>query len=133
MGNIEIIKFKSYGDERGSLLSFEERRNIPFDIKRIYFLYNNNKTLSRGFHAHINLKQVLVCISGKCDVIVDDGKIRNNYELNNPEEGLLIQNLMWRELHNLSSECIIAVMANQYYDEKDYIRDYEEFLAIKYG
>lgn len=123
------IKFKSISDQRGSLISFEEKKNIPFGIKRVYFLYNNDKDLSRGFHAHIKLKQVLVCITGSCEIIIDDGNSRTNYELNNSEEGLYIEGCLWREIHHISDHCVLAVLASEYYDENDYIRDYDKFLS----
>lgn len=127
------IKFKSIGDSRGSLISFEEYKNIPFKIKRVYFLYDNDKGLSRGFHAHIKLKQVLVCITGSCEIIIDDGKVRTNYKLNNPEVGLYIEGCLWREIHHISKDCILAVLADEYYDENDYIRDYDQFLFQLHG
>lgn len=127
------IKFQSIGDRRGSLISFEADKNIPFGIKRVYFLYNNDENLSRGFHAHIKLKQVLVCITGSCEIIIDDGKSRINYELNDPKLGLYIEGRLWREIHHISKDCVLAVLASEHYDESDYIRDYDQFLSQSNG
>ncbi|KYG64729.1 dTDP-6-deoxy-3,4-keto-hexulose isomerase [Bdellovibrio bacteriovorus] len=121
------LKFKVLSDARGKLIALEGGRQIPFDIKRIYYLYDLND-LPRGFHAHYKLKQVMICLNGSLRVYLDDGKGRKeNIELSNPQEAVLIDNLVWHEMHDFSKDCVIAVLASDYYDEADYIRDYSIF------
>lgn len=129
MNKRKIIRFKDIGDVRGGLISLEEEENIPFIIKRVYFLYNPNTEMSRGFHAHKKLEQVVVCLKGKCRFILDDGIERISYELNKPTEGLYIGNNEWREMHDFSDDCVLAVIASEKYDESDYIRDYKTFKS----
>jgi len=128
MSLIKTIKFKPLGDERGSLISLEGNKNVPFDIKRVYCIFGTGKDVSRGFHAHRNLEQVVVCITGSCRFILDDGKIKEDIILDDATKGILIEGLIWREMCDFSSDCVLMVLANGYYDESDYIRDYSEFL-----
>ncbi|EOU9921904.1 WxcM-like domain-containing protein, partial [Escherichia coli] len=115
-------------DERGSLISFESNKNIPFEIKRVYYIYATREKISRGFHAHKKLKQVVVAVHGSCDFCVDNGLVRNTYHLNSPSQALLIDSLCWREMHNFSEDCVLMVLASDYYDPDDYIHDYNSFL-----
>lgn len=124
---MSLLSFDIQGDHRGSLIALEANRQVPFDIKRVYYIFNTKLGVSRGFHAHKTLKQVLVCVSGSCQLIVDDGKKKNKYNLDSPHVGLYIEGLVWREMHNFSEDCVLLVLANEYYDEHDYIRDYAEF------
>jgi dTDP-4-dehydrorhamnose 3,5-epimerase-like enzyme len=128
--NHELIEFKSFGDERGSLVAIEKGNNSPFEIKRVYYIFDNMKAVDRGFHAHIKLKQIAIAISGSCTFIIDDGKKREEILLDNPTKGLLIEGLTWREMKNFSKNCVLIVLASEPYDENDYIRDYEHFLRI---
>lgn len=121
--------FKEIGDKRGSLVSLEGRRNIPFDIKRVYYIYDTLPNVVRGLHAHRDLQQVLVCVAGSCKITVDDGYAREEILLNSPASGLLIRNLIWREMHDFSEGCVLMVLASGPYEESDYIRDYNDFLA----
>lgn len=131
---IKKINFDVFGDERGSLISLETHKNIPFDIKRIYYIFNTKTGVSRGFHAHRNLKQVVICLSGSCDFTLDDGKTRESITLDKPNEAIYIENYQWREMHNFSSDCVLIVIASEHYSEDDYIRDYDLFLKeIKNG
>lgn len=123
----DIIDFVVMGDDRGSLVAIENSKNIPFDIKRIYYIYDVNNGIERGFHAHKNLKQIAIAISGKCTFVVDDGNKRNEVVLDNPAKGLYIDGLIWREMKHFSKECTLLVLASDYYDESDYIRNYDEF------
>jgi len=126
---IEIINFEIKGDERGSLISLEENKNIPFDIKRVYYIFNTVEGIRRGFHAHKKLKQLLVCVSGSCKVLLDDGKSKEEISLDNPSKGLLIESMIWREMFDFSPDCVLMVLANEVYDENDYLRDYQQFLS----
>ena len=130
MSLINIISFKSLGDERGSLLALESNKNIPFDIKRVYYIFGTKEATARGFHAHKNLKQIAVCVTGSCRFVLDNGKQKEEVVLDNATKGLLIKNLTWREMYDFSPDCVLMVLANKYYDESDYIRDYNDFLRI---
>lgn len=128
MSLIKLLNFQSFGDERGCLISLEQQKNIPFDIKRIYYLYNTETNIARGFHAHIELEQVAICLKGSCRFILDDGQSRESVLLNSPDVGLYIGNNQWREMHDFSDDCVLIVIASELYDESDYIRDYNKFL-----
>ena len=130
MKTMEKIKLKIHGDERGRLVALESNISVPFEIKRVYYIYGTQNNVSRGFHAHKQLRQLAVCVSGSCRLLLDDGKSKKNIILNNPSEGLLIDNLIWREIHDFSSDCVLMILTNEYYDELDYIRDYEKFKEI---
>ncbi len=123
-----LIELKSIGDERGSLIALEAHREIPFDVKRIYYIYHTKEGVSRGYHAHKNLQQLAVCVAGKCRMILDDGKNRHDYWLDSPNKGLLIDSMIWREMHDFTEDCVLAVFASEFYNEADYIRNYEAFL-----
>ncbi|MFA0038845.1 FdtA/QdtA family cupin domain-containing protein [Vibrio sp. 10N.261.52.A1] len=127
---IKMLEFSVLGDQRGSLISLEEQRNIPFDIKRVYYIYNTKNEISRGFHAHKNLEQVAICVKGSCRIVLDDGQSRESVVLDSPDQGLYIDNNKWREMHDFSKDCVLLVLASNIYDESDYIRDYEEFLRL---
>jgi len=131
MGLVKIINFNSIGDERGQLVSFEENKNIPFDVKRVYCIYATKKNVVRGLHAHKVLKQVAIALTGSCKFVLDDGYNREEQILNSPTQGLLIDSCLWREMHNFSDDCVLMVLASDYYDENDYVRDYQEFLKTK--
>lgn len=128
MSIIKLIKLDLLGDERGSLISLEQKKNIPFDIKRVYYLFGTKNGVSRGFHAHKNLQQVAICVRGSCRFILDDGQSRESIVLDSPDIGLYIDNAKWREMHEFSDDCVLMVLASDYYDESDYVRDYDEFL-----
>lgn len=125
-----ILDFKTNGDERGSLVALESYKNIPFDIKRVYYIFGTKSGVVRGLHAHKNLMQVLICLKGSCRVVLDDGSIKEQVVLNTPNQGLLVENIIWREMHDFSADCVLLVLASENYDENDYIRDYGEFLEV---
>jgi len=130
---INILDFKILGDDRGSLISIEQSKNIPFNIKRVYYIFGTKKNIRRGFHAHKKLKQVAICISGSCEFLLDNGKTKKTILLNSPDKGLLINVMIWREMYNFSNNCTLIVLANEYYNESDYIRNYDEFLKMVNG
>lgn len=123
-----MISLQVSGDKRGSLIALEENKNIPFDVKRIYYIFDTKTNVSRGFHAHYNLEQVAICLKGSVTFILDDGKERKSVLLNSPSVGLHIRGLIWREMHDFSDDCVLMVVASEHYDEADYIRDYDTFL-----
>jgi len=126
---IEIINFEIKGDERGGLIALEGNKNIPFDIKRVYYIFDAKSNVRRGFHAHKKLKQLLVCVAGSCKILLDDGKEKTEILLDNPSKGLLIESMIWREMFDFSPDCVLMVLANEIYDESDYFRDYQQFLS----
>lgn len=130
MSLINLIDFPALGDERGSLVALESEQTIPFNIKRIYYLFGTQQGVARGFQAHHNLQQVAVCITGKCRMILDDGHHREEVWLNSSTKGLVIGDLVWREMHDFSEDCVLLVLPSEHYDENDYIRHNDEFLKV---
>ncbi|WP_318392048.1 FdtA/QdtA family cupin domain-containing protein [Enterobacter sp.] len=128
--NINIVPLQTHGDERGSLVSLEETNNIPFAIKRVYYMYDTKKDTRRGFHAHKKLKQLVVALKGSCRFVLDNGIERVEVVLDNPAQGLLLDSLIWREMYDFSEDCVLMVLADSHYDESDYIRNYEEFAKL---
>lgn len=130
MSLIKWIDFPALGDERGSLVALEAEKSVPFVIKRVYYIFGTKAGVSRGFHAHKKLQQVAICITGSCRMILDDGQQRREALLNSPNKGLVIGDLVWREMHDFSKDCVLLVLASEHYDESDYIRDYTNFLEL---
>lgn len=128
MSLLQFVNFPPLGDDRGSLVALEGNNTVPFDIKRVYYIFGTQTGVSRGFHAHKNLKQVAVCVTGKCRMIIDNGKERVETWLDSPTKGLLINDLVWREMHDFSDDCVLLVLASEHYDEADYIRNYDKFI-----
>lgn len=127
---IRMIDFTVRGDERGSLVALESGSGaIPFEVKRVYYIYGTQADIARGKHAHYALKQVLTCVSGACDILLDDGKERTTVRLDSPAKGLFIDGFIWREMSNFSPDCVLLVLASEHYDEADYVRDYQRFLT----
>lgn len=129
---MQVVKymFQPHGDERGQLISLEEMKDIPFKIKRVYYMYDTVQGVTRGFHAHRSLQQILVCVHGSCKVRLDNGHEKKVVALEKPYEGLYIANNMWREMFEFSSDAVLMVFASELYDESDYIRNYDEFLRF---
>lgn len=128
--NVQIIAIPKIEERRGNL-SVIENDTVPFDIKRVYYLYDVPSGAERGGHAHKNLQQFLVALSGSFDVVLNDGKEERIITLNKPYEGLLINSGIWRELQNFSSGSVCLVVASEVYIEDDYIRDFDEFMCSK--
>lgn len=120
--------FQPHGDSRGQLVALEEMKDIPFTIKRVYYMYETAEGIIRGNHAHKKLEQILVCIHGKCKIRLDDGREKKIVPLEKPYEGLYVASNMWREMYEFSSDAVLLVLASEFYDESDYIRNYDEFL-----
>lgn len=126
---MQILKyvFQQHGDERGQLVALEEKKDIPFEVKRVYYMYDTGEGVRRGFHAHKSLQQILICIHGSCKILLDNGEEKKVVYLEKPYEGLYIANNMWREMYDFSSDAVLMVLASDYYNEDDYIRNYDEF------
>lgn len=127
---IKTISFPPLGDDRGSLVALETQKTVPFEVKRVYYIFGTKPGVSRGFHAHHALQQVAVCVTGKCRMVLDDGEQREEVWLDSPTKGLLIGDLIWREMHDFSPDCVLLVLASEFYNEADYIRSYEDFKRI---
>lgn len=129
---MQVIKyaFQQHGDQRGQLIALEVYRDIPFEIKRVYYMYQTGREVRRGFHAHKSLEQILICIHGSCKVQLDNGREKKAVTLETPYEGLYISNDMWREMYDFSEDAVLLVLASDYYKEEDYIRDYNDFLQM---
>ena len=125
----KIIQLPKITDPRGNLTFIEGGNHIPFDIKRVYYLYDVPGGSDRGSHAHKNLHQFIVAMSGSFDVVLNDGKETKRFHLNRSYNGLYVCPMMWRDLDNFSSGSVCMVLASERYDEDDYIRDYQEFLS----
>mgnify|MGYP004448768345 FL=1 len=133
MSLVEWIKFPVLGDERGSLVVAESNINVPFAIERIYYIFNTQKDTPRGFHAHYDLKQVAICLSGSCRMLLDNGQRKDEVWLDSSTKGLVIDKRVWHEMHEFSEDCILLVLASAHYSEADYIRDYDKFLEVVNG
>lgn len=128
--HIELLNFKTLGDDRGSLVALEENYNTPFAIKRVYYIFDTKSGVRRGYHAHKYLKQMAISISGSCKFLLDDGSTREHILLDSPNKGLLIEGLVWREMYDFSEDCILLIIASEHFNEDDYIRDYDTFLKL---
>jgi len=128
--NAEIIKLQFFNDfPDGNLVIGESNKNVPFAIKRFYFINNLfNKKAIRGLHAHKKLQQIIVCLNGSFELHLDDGDTKQKIIMNDPCTGIYIKAELWRVMKNFSSDCVILVVVNSYYKESDYIRDYDKFL-----
>ena len=125
----KLIDLPKVSDPRGNLSFIEAGQHVPFDIKRVYYLYDVPGGSDRGSHAHKTLHQFIVAMSGSFDVVLDDGRAQKRFHLNRSYYGLYICPMMWRYLDNFSSGAVCMVLASAHFNEKDYIRDHGEFLA----
>jgi oxalate decarboxylase/phosphoglucose isomerase-like protein (cupin superfamily) len=127
--NYKIIDIPKINNTRGNI-GVVENDTIPFDVKRVYYLFDVPSGAKRGGHAHKKLKQVILAISGSFDVVLKDGKSKEIITLNRPDKGLLIENNIWRELENFSSGSVCLVLASEEFSEADYIRNYKDYLSF---
>ena len=125
---IITYEFRPHGDDRGQLVALEEWKEIPFQVKRVYYMYDTVEGVTRGKHAHKSLQQILICVHGSCKVLLDDGKEKEVVVLDQPNLGLYVSNVMWREMFDFSPDAVLMVLASEPYDESDYIRNYDAFL-----
>ena len=122
----DFLNFKKFCDDRGFLISLEENKNIPFNIKRVYYLCDLSDK-ARGFHSHLELKQVIICLAGSFRLTLEDASGRRSYILNKANVGVFVGPSTWREMSDFSVGTVIIVLASEVYDEEDYIRNYDEF------
>lgn len=124
-----LKEFTIHGDDTGSLIAIEALKDIPFKIRRVYYVYNTVAGAIRGRHAHKKLEQVIFCPKGSCDFILDDGLKRVTIKMDAPNKGLYIKGNIWREFTNFSPDCVVMVLASLPYDAKDYVKNYDVFLS----
>lgn len=134
-GDSDKMEIKFYdlqvrGDARGSLIAVEGGKDIPFDIRRVYYIFETKMNVRRGFHAHKELQQIAICVTGSCKFHLDDGSATAEILLNSPAKGLFIGKMIWREMYDFTPDCVLMVLANEHYSEDDYIRDYSAFKAL---
>ena len=125
---IKMYSFQPHGDNRGQLVAIEENKDVPFSVRRVYYMYDTTFGVRRGYHAHKQLEQILICVHGSCKILLDNGLEKEEVILDNPSVGLYVGNNMWREMFDFSPDAVLMVLASELYDESDYIRDYDAFL-----
>jgi len=133
VSQVRIIELPKIADPRGNLTFLEGGRHCPFEIKRIFYLYDVPGGETRAGHANKGLDQLIIAASGSFDVVVDDGRERKRFFLNRSYNGLFVPRMLWRELENFSSGSVCLVLASEFYDAKDYYRDYDEFKRVVTG
>jgi len=126
--NISLIDITTKYDKRGNLSIIEAQKDIPFEIKRVYYIWGNKDNLPRGGHAHKELWQAIIAMHGSCKIKIYDGKSTNDYILNKPDNVLIFPPGYWRDLVAFEDDCVLLVLASDYYNESDYIRDYDEYI-----
>lgn len=130
----KLLNFKVRGDYNGKLVALEKGEEFPFEIKRVYYIWGTAPHITRGNHAHKHLEQVIVCTSGSCDFMLDNGRgEKETVHLDSPTQGLYIKSNIWRQFTNFSQDCVVMVLASEHYKEEDYIRNYEDFLKSVHG
>ncbi len=130
MQGYRVIDFEIHPDERGKLTSLSSSKEIPFEIKRLYYTWDMPKEAIRGGHAHRNLDEVVICLHGFCDFVLDDGKETLTIHLDRPNKGIYIPAHLWRDFRNFSSDCVVILIASDYFHPEDHIKDYNEFLEL---
>lgn len=133
LDDCRILSLPKIQDARGNLTFIENSQEIPFEMKRVYYLYDVPGGADRGAHAHKALHQLVIAVSGSFEIELDDGQNKRRFRLDRPYSGLYICPLMWRQLDNFSSGAVCLVLASEVYDEGDYLRDYQEFLKVAKG
>lgn len=128
MEKYKIINFKQHGDERGHLVVIEGNKDVPFDIKRVFYIYGSSFDVVRGQHANRKTEFVLINVSGTSKVKIDDGIEQCIVELNEPHMGVYIPTMVWKDMYDFSEDSVLLVLASEHYDSSEYIRDYSEFL-----
>jgi len=128
INDCRMVNLPKISDPRGNLTFVEGQRHVPFEIKRVYYLYDVPGGEKRGGHAHKALQQLLIAMSGSFDVVVDDGREKQRFHLNRSYHGLYIPSMIWRDMDNFSSGSVCLVLASEYYSEADYYRDYEDYI-----
>ncbi|MHA6203611.1 sugar 3,4-ketoisomerase [Dyella soli] len=126
---IERVQLQAHGDHGGMLIALEQERNVPFEIRRVYYIFATKSDVHRGRHAHRHLHQLAVAVRGSVTFLLDDGTGPVEIVLNDPSQGLMLGRMVWRELYDFSDDCVLMVLADQLYDPADYITDYAAFIS----
>ena len=126
-----LIQFHKITDRSGHLVALEENRNLPFDVKRIFYIYGVSGNIVRGNHANRFSRIVFIAVKGKCKISVKDGNSKQEFILSRPEVGLFTDRMTWKELSDFSPDCVLLALSDAYYDKQEYITDYEEFKRLK--
>lgn len=124
----KILEFDIKGDEKGHLIAFEEDQNVPFEIKRVFYIFGTQNGVARGNHANRNTKFLLISVSGSCKVDVFDGQNKETISLDKPNKGLFMDKMVWKKMYAFSPDCVLLALASEYYDENEYIRNHDDFL-----
>ena len=124
-----LVPLTVRGDARGSLVAIEGKRDLPFAIARVYYVFGTTAGVDRGCHAHHTLRQLAIPVAGSCTMLLDDGQDRVSVRLDDPAVGLTVPPMVWHMMSDFSPDCVLMVLADEVYDEGDYIRDYDDFLA----
>jgi len=130
---MSVTHHKVLGDHRGQLVAIEGKDDVPFDIKRVFYIYDTQKDVPRGNHAHYKTKQYLIAVNGSCKVTLDNGKKEQTFNLDEPNKGLFQDALIWGSMHDFSDDCVLLVFADNHYKSEDYITDYNDFLEVMNG
>lgn len=128
-----LIEFPQKGDDRGHLVIVEGNQDIPFEIKRVFYIYGSEKDVIRGKHANYNSEFVLINVAGTSKVRVDDGINEKIFSLDRPHIGIFLPKMIWKDMYDFSEDSVLMVLASEHYDEKEYIRSYEEYLKIMHN
>lgn len=123
-----VRRLRAFHDGRGSLVALQRSADIPFAVERVYFIYASTPGAARGFHAHRQLRKMAMCVTGSCTITLDDGRERGEIRPSEPDQGLVIEPLVWMEVRDFSPGCVLLMLASHGYDETDYLRDYDEFV-----
>ena len=126
----KLIEFTQKGDERGHLVIVEGNQDIPFDIKRVFYIYGSDKNVVRGKHANYRTEFMLINVAGTSKVRVDDGTSEKEFELNRPHMGIYLPKLVWKDMYDFSEDSVLLVLASEHYDASEYIRDYDSYLEV---
>lgn len=127
---MSVTEHRVLGDHRGQLVAIEGQQDVPFAVKRVFYIYGTQPGVPRGQHSHYKTQQYLIAVSGACKVTLDDGKQKYTYELNRPNIGLFQDALVWGSMHDFTPDCVLLVLASEHYDEADYIRNYDDFIKV---
>lgn len=127
---MELITLIPKGDERGWLIALESLKEVPFEIRRIYYIYGTKPGTRRGKHAHRHLRQLAICLQGSCRFYMEDGRSKQEILLQRNDRGLLIEPMVWHEMDDFSNDCVLLVLASGLYDEADYIREYQQYIDM---
>lgn len=126
--NCKLINLKYFDDKNSTLIAIEKQVNCPFEVKRIFYIFDVPKNTIRGEHANLNSEFFFIALKGECKIKIDNGKEQKNFILNNPKQGLYMDKMLWKQMYDFSKDCILLVLSNTLYDANEYIRDYNEFL-----